>query len=136
MGTRDLGKTAETGGVDRRPGAAIAGGAILAGGSEDEVDALRRFGLDVGVAFQIADDVLDADEEEGAAYRSVRSWYQRAYGYPLGHEVRSANVRFFFTPRRLLRIARRVPLSSYLLTARQFMAATLARDPSEVVRPE
>jgi len=27
MGTRDLGKTAETGGIDRRPGAAIAGGA-------------------------------------------------------------------------------------------------------------
>jgi geranylgeranyl pyrophosphate synthase len=48
-------------------GAAIAGGAILGGGSDHEVETLRRFGLDVGVAFQIADDVLDADEQEGSS---------------------------------------------------------------------
>lgn len=45
--------------------AAIAGGARLGGASEEEVDRLRGFGRDVGVAFQITDDVLDADEDEG-----------------------------------------------------------------------
>lgn len=47
--------------------AAIVGGARLGGGSEDEVAALRRFGRAVGIAFQIADDVLDADEEEDSS---------------------------------------------------------------------
>ena len=47
--------------------AAIAGGALLGGASAQEVNALRRFGLAVGVAFQIADDVLDADEEEDSS---------------------------------------------------------------------
>ena len=45
--------------------AAIAGGARLGGASEEAVDRLRGFGLDIGVAFQITDDVLDADEDEG-----------------------------------------------------------------------
>ncbi len=45
--------------------AAVAGGARLGGATDVVVDALRRFGGEVGVAFQIADDVLDADEDEG-----------------------------------------------------------------------
>ena len=47
--------------------AAIVGGALLGGGAQAQVAALRRFGLAVGVAFQIADDVLDADEEESSS---------------------------------------------------------------------
>jgi geranylgeranyl diphosphate synthase type II len=47
--------------------AAIAGGALLGGASTEEVETLRRFGLAVGVAFQIADDVLDADEKEDSS---------------------------------------------------------------------
>ena len=35
-------------------------GGLAAGASDDRVEALRRFGEDVGLAFQIADDVLDA----------------------------------------------------------------------------
>lgn len=37
-------------------------GAILGGAAEVEIDALRRFGADTGMAFQIVDDVLDLRE--------------------------------------------------------------------------
>jgi geranylgeranyl pyrophosphate synthase len=39
--------------------AAATVGAILGGGSRAEVDVLRQYGLNVGMAFQIQDDVLD-----------------------------------------------------------------------------
>ncbi len=42
----------------------IAGGARLAGAAEERVQRFRRFGEAVGVAFQIADDLLDAEDEE------------------------------------------------------------------------
>jgi geranylgeranyl pyrophosphate synthase len=44
--------------------AAIVGGARLAGADADRLARLRRFGQCVGLAFQIADDLLDADAEE------------------------------------------------------------------------
>jgi geranylgeranyl diphosphate synthase type II len=47
--------------------AAIVGGALLGGATPEELEALRRFGMAVGVAFQIADDLLDADEEESSS---------------------------------------------------------------------
>lgn len=43
--------------------AAVVGGARLAGADDALLERLRRFGEDVGVAFQIADDVLDQDED-------------------------------------------------------------------------
>lgn len=46
--------------------ACVVGGARLAAGSEDQLLALASFGSEVGVAFQIADDGLDADEDESA----------------------------------------------------------------------
>ncbi len=42
----------------------IAGGARLAGASEAELERLESFGLEVGIAFQIADDLLDEDEND------------------------------------------------------------------------
>ena len=36
-------------------------GAIYGGGTADAVDALRRFGAEVGLAFQLVDDALDGD---------------------------------------------------------------------------
>jgi geranylgeranyl pyrophosphate synthase len=49
---------------DRKTGALIAAscvmGGLAAGGSADRVEALRAYGRAVGLAFQIADDVLDA----------------------------------------------------------------------------
>jgi geranylgeranyl diphosphate synthase type II len=43
--------------------ASIVGGACLGGAAAELVERLRRFGRAVGVAFQIADDLLDAEEE-------------------------------------------------------------------------
>jgi geranylgeranyl pyrophosphate synthase len=51
--------------------ASIAGGACLGGAAEDMLDALRRFGTKLGVAFQIADDLLDADEEDHCSLVAV-----------------------------------------------------------------
>lgn len=45
--------------------AAIVGGARLAGAEPEVLERLRRFALDVGIAFQIADDRLDADDDDG-----------------------------------------------------------------------
>lgn len=42
----------------------IVGGARLAGASDEQISELGAFGLEVGIAFQIADDLLDADEED------------------------------------------------------------------------
>jgi len=47
--------------------AAIVGGAALAGASESECATFEAFSMDVGIAFQIADDLLDADSEEAAS---------------------------------------------------------------------
>ena len=41
---------------------AIAGGAVFGGATDDQVESLRYFGRGVGLAFQIADDLLDADD--------------------------------------------------------------------------
>jgi len=48
-------------------GAAIVGGATLGGANDDERATLAAFARDVGIAFQIADDLLDADSEEAAS---------------------------------------------------------------------
>lgn len=47
--------------------AAIVGGAALAGAGEQERATLGAFAVDVGIAFQIADDLLDADSDEAAS---------------------------------------------------------------------
>ena len=40
-------------------------GAIMAGGSADVIDAVGRYGEDLGLAFQIVDDILDVEGEVG-----------------------------------------------------------------------
>ena len=40
---------------------------MLAGANAGQREALERFSRDVGIGFQIADDVLDADSEEAAS---------------------------------------------------------------------
>lgn len=48
-------------------------GAILGNGSDDEVDALARFGHNIGVAFQIKDDILDLTAKEGELGKPLAS---------------------------------------------------------------
>lgn len=55
-------------------------GAILGGGSSEEIDALSSFGSDMGMAFQITDDLLDfiGDEE--------------SLGKPVGNDIREKKL--------------------------------------------
>ena len=48
-------------------------GAMLAGGTAAEVEALARYGLHVGIAFQIADDLLDIWGDQGQIGKSTGS---------------------------------------------------------------
>jgi geranylgeranyl diphosphate synthase, type II len=52
--------------------AAIVGGAVLGSASEGDREILDIFGRDIGTAFQIADDVLDADKDEAASILRVQ----------------------------------------------------------------
>jgi geranylgeranyl diphosphate synthase type II len=59
--------------------ASVLTGARLAGGDEAQLEQLGQFGLDVGVAFQIADDLLDeADEDNCSLARALGSDAARA----------------------------------------------------------
>ena len=51
--------------------AAVVSGARLAGGGDDDLARFQQFGLRLGVAFQIADDLLDAEDDEPCS--SVRA---------------------------------------------------------------
>lgn len=52
------------------------GGSILSGGSEEEIAAMKSFGHNLGMAFQIADDILDFTADE------------RELGKPVGSDLR------------------------------------------------
>lgn len=58
-------------------------GAIYGGATDDAVESLRRFGSEVGLAFQLIDDVLDQDgvaaiEGEAAAREAAKAATERA----------------------------------------------------------
>lgn len=55
-------------------------GAILGGGSLEEVLAMGRYGTELGIAFQIVDDILDVIGDE------------RILGKPTGTDIREGNV--------------------------------------------
>jgi len=41
--------------------ASAVAGAVMAGGTEEQIDAIDRFATDIGLAFQIVDDILDVE---------------------------------------------------------------------------
>jgi geranylgeranyl diphosphate synthase type II len=43
--------------------AALVSGAIMGGASDDEIEVMREFGLNLGLAYQIRDDILDIQED-------------------------------------------------------------------------
>lgn len=70
---------------------------------------------------------LDAAKVDSGSYRDYTSWYERVYGYPLGRVIRMANIRFYFSPLRALRIVRHWKLKSLLVTAKVFVQMLLTR---------
>ena len=57
--------------------AAIEAGAILGGADDTQRQALRRYGAAAGLAFQVADDILDIVAEQGQLGKDVGSDQQR-----------------------------------------------------------
>jgi len=60
--------------------AACKAGIAVAGGSNEQIEALGRFGYDLGLAFQIVDDVLDFTGDE------------RTLGKPAGNDLREGTI--------------------------------------------
>jgi len=67
--------------------ASVCIGALLAGGNEKQIAALDQYGRHVGLAFQIADDILDVvgDQEKlgkpvGSDERHTKATYPRVFG--------------------------------------------------------
>ncbi len=52
-------------------GVSVTAGAILGGGDEEEVEAIRAYGRRIGLAFQIADDILDIEGEPAVLGKAV-----------------------------------------------------------------
>jgi heptaprenyl diphosphate synthase len=59
---------------------AAEGGILASNGTPAQVEALRRFGYDIGLAFQIVDDVLDFTGDE------------TTLGKPAGHDLREGTI--------------------------------------------
>jgi len=57
--------------------AAVTAGAILAGGSEDQEKAINRYGQQIGLAFQIADDVLNIEGDKEMMGKDIGSDHAR-----------------------------------------------------------
>jgi geranylgeranyl pyrophosphate synthase len=56
------------------------GGAIISGASEEEIHLLHDYGMNLGIAFQIIDDILDYTED------------QKTIGKPAGNDLRQGMV--------------------------------------------
>ena len=66
-------------------------GAVGSGASEDHTQRLRRYGLSLGVAFQIQDDVLDLTGEERIVGKSVGKDVEKGkMTLPLIHHLATA----------------------------------------------
>ncbi len=53
--------------------ASVTSGAILGGGSKEQIKALRSYGVKIGLAYQIADDILDIEGDIMATGKGVGS---------------------------------------------------------------
>lgn len=50
---------------------AVSTGAKIGGATPEELEALKRYGKTIGLAFQVVDDILDMEEEKAATYPRV-----------------------------------------------------------------
>lgn len=74
--------------------AAVTSGALCAGASTDDVARLRRFGENIGWAFQVTDDILDVEESSAALGKTAgkdiaqeKATYPAVYGLPKSHHI-------------------------------------------------
>ncbi len=79
--------------------ASLEAGAVLGGGSPEEVKALRHYGFHFGLAFQITDDILDVEGDAqvmgktpGSDQAKHKSTYPTLLGLPQSKEAAGRNV--------------------------------------------
>jgi geranylgeranyl diphosphate synthase type II len=79
--------------------ASVTSGAILGGGNREQVNALDRYGKSIGLAFQIADDILDVEGETekmgkkvGGDTRKKKVTYPSVFGLPRSKEIQEEMV--------------------------------------------
>ena len=79
--------------------ASVLSGAMLAGAAPDQMDALRRYGGHIGLAFQIADDILDVTGDQALLGKPVgsdeerdKATYPRLYGLEESRRRAAAEV--------------------------------------------
>ncbi|MBN2059000.1 MAG: polyprenyl synthetase family protein [Deltaproteobacteria bacterium] len=57
--------------------ASVTSGTILGGGTEEEISSMRKYGDDIGLAFQIADDILDIEGDSHIMGKNIGSDQER-----------------------------------------------------------
>jgi geranylgeranyl diphosphate synthase type II len=74
--------------------ASVRAGALLAGASQGELEAITAYGEAVGLAFQIADDILNVEGEAATTGKAVGSdAAKRKVTYPAVHGLKEAKAR-------------------------------------------
>jgi geranylgeranyl diphosphate synthase, type II len=73
---------------------AILAGAIAGGATNEDVERLRRFGDNIGWAFQVVDDILDVEESSAALGKTAgkdqaqkKATYPALYGLEKSHQI-------------------------------------------------
>jgi geranylgeranyl diphosphate synthase, type II len=73
--------------------ASLVSGAICGGASDEDVARMRRFGANIGWAFQVVDDILDVEESSAALGKTAgkdqaqrKATYPALYGLAKSHE--------------------------------------------------
>ena len=106
--------------------APLATGAILAGANKGQIDKLLKYGMCLGRAFQIKDDILGLFSEEKRIGKSILSDLQEAkktiliwYAYNNSTEKNKSTIRMIFTKKRinktdLMKIRKLVSISGAL----------------------
>jgi geranylgeranyl diphosphate synthase, type II len=74
--------------------ASVTAGALCAGANKSDVARLRRFGENIGWAFQVTDDILDVEESSSALGKTAgkdiaqqKATYPAVYGLERSHEI-------------------------------------------------
>jgi geranylgeranyl diphosphate synthase, type II len=74
--------------------ASVTSGALCAGASAEDVARMRRFGENIGWAFQVTDDILDVEESSAALGKTAgkdvaqqKATYPAVYGLARSHEI-------------------------------------------------